>query len=62
MHLHEKYVGEYRGMFTEHVAIKRAVKTAKGNAKAEGHRTSQRLLTLSCTTQESKRKPCTLPR
>jgi len=37
MLLHEKYVGEYRGMFTEHVAIKRAVKAAKRNARAEGH-------------------------
>jgi iron-sulfur cluster repair protein YtfE (RIC family) len=37
MRLHEKYVGEYRGMFTEHVAIKQAVATAKRNAKAEGH-------------------------
>src|ERR1022692_1469199 len=35
--LHERYVAEYRDMFTEHVAIKLAVKAAKRNAKAEGH-------------------------
>jgi hemerythrin-like domain-containing protein len=37
MHLHEKYVGEYRGMFMEHAAIRRAIAAAKRSAKAEGH-------------------------
>jgi hemerythrin-like domain-containing protein len=37
MLLHEKYVAEYPDMFTEHATIKRAVKAAKRNARAEGH-------------------------
>lgn len=37
MLLHERYVVEYPNMFTEQVAIKLAIKTAKRNAKAEGH-------------------------